>query len=680
MSFIYPLFLFALLALVIPVLIHLFNFKRYKTLYFSNVPLLKQIRQESKKKSQLKHLLILITRLIAFVFLVFAFSRPYFPSAGRVNTNAQQIVGIFIDNSFSMKSEGENGQLLEQAKLKAIEIANSYPVGTQYLVLTCDFLPQHEFIFSKDQFLQQVSEIKESCRSPKLSQVYAQAVRIFSTSAKKSEKTFYILSDFQKNSTDIGSVKSDPSIWAYLLPFKAVKSANLLIDSCWFDVPGRKIGQQEKLFVRVKNLSSQSYQNIPIRLMINDSLKAISNITIAGNEQSIQELNYTNNTNGIQLCKVELDDYPIIYDNSFYLSYRVHGKINALGIFNPRNNGSDYLKTLFAEDELINYNDYPESNIQISQFKTAQCIFLLNNMTLGSGVKTELSEFVKDGGSLVIFPDRSIKPVEINPLLSAVNSKLILSFDTTSMNISTVNYNHELYRNVFKKQETDADLPVIKGTVLFADRIQEAETPLLTFRNGKNALSVHQYGKGKVYTFAFPLDKSNLSFIKHVLFVPTIYNIALNSGAPQEYARSTENDEPVVLNIPESGELKLVNPQTKEEFIISTRTMGNGEKQLLLDEVSKTSGHFLVESGNQILQSISFNYPRKESSTDYCTSADFEKLMSSTNHKTLQLLDSKARFDETLQILSSGNQLWKYCILLSLLFLLCEVAIIRLWK
>jgi len=681
MSFIYPVFLFALLVLVIPVLIHLFNFKRYQTLYFSNVPLLKLIRQESKKKSQLKQLLILLSRLMAFAFLVFAFSRPYFPSAGRESNSARQIVAIYIDNSFSMKAEGEKGQLLEQAKFKAIEIANSYPVGTQFLVLTCDFLPQHEFLFNKDQFLQQVSEIKESCHSPKLSQVYAQAVRIISSSAKKAEKTFYVLSDFQKNSSDLNVLKTDPTLWTYLLPFKAGKTNNLLIDSCWFDVPGRKIGQQEKLFVRVKNLSPQSYQNIPIRLTINDSLKAISNITIAGNEESVQELNYTNNSNGIQLCKVELDDYPIIYDNSFYLSYRVHGKINALGIFNPRNNGSDYLKTLFAEDELINYADYPESNIQISQFKTAQCIFLINNQALGSGVKTELSEFVNDGGSLVIFPDRVVNPGEFNTLLSAVDGKSILSFDTTSMNISNINYNHEIYREVFKRQETEADLPVIKGHVVFADQMQKPETPLLTFRNGKSALTVHSFGKGNVYTFAFPLDKTNLNFIKHVLFVPTLYNMVLNSGDPQEYARSTENEEPVILNQQqESGELKIVNVQTKEEFLVSLRTIGGGKKQLLLDEIPKTSGYYLVQNGAQILQPISYNYPRTESISEYYTSAEFEKTIGSSNLKNVHLLDSEAGFNEALQKLTSENQLWKYCILLVLLFLLCEVAIIRFWK
>ena len=315
MSFLFPAFLFALLALAIPVIIHLFNFKRYKTLYFSNVPLLKRIKQESRKKSQLKQLLIMLARMLAIASLVIAFSRPYIPTGKRTANTAQQVVEIYIDNSFSMKAEGEKGQLLEQAKIKAIEIANSYPAGTQFLILTNDFNAGNQFPLNKEQFVKQVSELKDCPRSPKLSDVYAQAIGSISASVKKAEKTLYILSDFQKNSTNFDAVKPDSSVWTYLFPFQAGKTNNLLIDSCWFETPGRKIGQAEKLYVRIKNLSEQAYQNIPIRLTINDSLKAIANINVAAREESVQELNYTNNSQGIQLCKIELDDYPIVFDN-----------------------------------------------------------------------------------------------------------------------------------------------------------------------------------------------------------------------------------------------------------------------------------------------------------------------------------------------------------------------------
>jgi len=682
MSFLYPLFLFALLALAIPLIIHLFNFKRYKTLHFSNVQLLKRIKKESKKKSQLKQLLILISRLLVIASLVFAFSRPYIPLSNRSSNAARQIVAIYIDNSFSMKAEGEKGQLLEQARQKAIEIANSYRVGTQFLVLTNDFLPQHRFLLNKEQFIQQVAQTKESPRSPKFSEIYNEASQTFSNSERKAEKTLYILSDFQKTGADIESIKPDSTVFTYLLPFRSEKTNNLLIDSCWFEVPGRKIGQAEKLFVRIKNLSKQAYQNIPLRFTINDSLRAVSNFNIAALEQSVIELNYTNNSEGLQLCKAELDDYPIIYDNSYFMSYNVRGKLQALGITDQQNSGTDYLKTLFTNDELVAYDQFSGNNMQVSKLKDYQCIFLINNQKISSGFKNELVSFVEEGGSLVIFPARKVDLEEYNALLGSVNGKLIAAFDTTSMSISEINYNHEIYREVFKKQENEADLPVIKGYLNFTDQFKNTETTLLKFRNGKSALSVHSFRNGKVYVFSFPLDKLNFNFVRHVLFVPTVYNMVLNSGEQQKYSYSIENNEPVILNQNEKiNKLKVINIFTKDEFLAELRTIGSGKEQLILDDMPKTAGHYLVLDDGKAIQSISYNFPRKESIPEFYTESDLKKIIDQKEFKQFEVIQSaNENFSKTLQDLNNGKQLWKIFIMLAIFFLICEMAIIRLWK
>ncbi len=682
MSFLYPFFLFALLALSIPLIIHLFNFKRYKTLYFSNVHFLKLIKKESIKKSQLKQLFILLTRMLAFASLVFAFARPYIPLSNRTGNTARQIVAIYIDNTFSMKAEGEKGQLLEQAKQKAIEIANSYRPGTQFLIQTSDFQPQNQFLINKEQFIQQVAEINESKSSPIISDIYDQSIRRISGSAKRAEKTLYILSDFQKSGMDIESIKPDSSIYTYLLPFNAAKTNNLLIDSCWFEVPGRKIGQQEKLFVQVRNLSDQAYQNIPVRLTINDSLKAISTINITGHEEPVIELNYTNSSAGIQLCKIELDDYPIIYDNSYFMSYQVRGKLQTLGIYNPLNNGSGYLKALFTNDDLIGYDEYPENNIQISQLKNYQCIFLINNQKISSGLTSELTSFVKDGGSLVIFPEQLTNFDDYNALLTSLNGKTIAAFDTASMNISEISYNHQLYQDVFKKQENDADLPIIKGHLTFSEQMQQMETSLLKFRNGKNALQCHPVGNGTVYTFAFPLNKKNLSFIRHIIFVPTVYNMALYSGESQKYAYPIDDQEPVILKQNQNpGEVKIINVQTRDEFRTSARTTGSGKKQLILDDMPKEAGHFLIRDEDQTIQSISYNYSRKESIPDFYSAQELKKLIQSREFRQFQLIESTdQKFSETLNDLNNGKQLWKYFIALAFFFLLCEMAIIRFWR
>jgi hypothetical protein len=411
-------------------------------------------------------------------------------------------------------------------------------------------------------------------------------------------------------------------------------------------------------------------------------LRAISNISITGQQESVVELNYTNNSQGIQLCKVELDDYPIIYDNSYFLSYKVRGQIKALGIFNPLNNSSGYLKALFAGDELIAYDEFPENNVQIAQLKNFQCIFMISNQKISSGLKSELISFVEQGGSLVLFPNRTSNFDDYNSLLTSLNGNTVTSFDTASMSISEINYAHALYKEVFKKQEANADLPVIHGFLRFSEQIQKIETPLLKFRNGKNALSTYRFGSGNIYSSAIPIDKSNFSFIRHVVFVPTVYNMVLNSEEPQKYAYSMEIDEPVVLNqnqLPD--ELKLIELETKEEFKVSARNSGTGHKQLNLNDLTDGAGHYLINDGDETIQSVSYNFPRKESIPEYYTKEILQDQIDDNNLEQIQVIAaSEGQFSEILQDLNNGKQLWKLFVMLAIFFLLCEMAVIRFWK
>ena len=86
MKFLFPTFLFALFTIAIPIIIHLFSFRRYKTVYFSHVGFLKDIKKESQKKSRLKQLLMLLARILTIIFLVFAFSQPYIPTKNAATT------------------------------------------------------------------------------------------------------------------------------------------------------------------------------------------------------------------------------------------------------------------------------------------------------------------------------------------------------------------------------------------------------------------------------------------------------------------------------------------------------------------------------------------------------------------------------------------------------------------
>src|SRR6202789_2660641 len=171
MLFLYPAFLFALLSLAIPVLIHLFNFRRYQKVYFSNVQFLKEIQEQQSSRRNLKERLILASRLLALTFLVLAFAKPYIPGQNSANAGKQQAVSIFVDNSYSMQTLNSEGSLLDEAKRRAKEIASAYSINDSFQLLTQDFEGKHQRFVNRDEFDDAVDAVKISPQSRLLQQI-----------------------------------------------------------------------------------------------------------------------------------------------------------------------------------------------------------------------------------------------------------------------------------------------------------------------------------------------------------------------------------------------------------------------------------------------------------------------------------------------------------------------------
>lgn len=104
MQFLFPVFLFALAALAIPVIIHLFYFRRFKKVYFTNVKFLKEVKEETSARSKLRNLLVLLMRMLAIACLVSAFAQPFIPQKNTEVEKGTKAVSVFIDNSFSMQA------------------------------------------------------------------------------------------------------------------------------------------------------------------------------------------------------------------------------------------------------------------------------------------------------------------------------------------------------------------------------------------------------------------------------------------------------------------------------------------------------------------------------------------------------------------------------------------------
>ncbi len=685
MRFVFPAFLFALMAVAVPIAIHLFSFRRYTTIYFSNVSYLRSIKQESKKQSQLKQLLMLAARILAIVSLVLAFAQPYFPVENQTATGTHQIVSIYIDNSFSMNTLSTEGQLIEMAKQQAVDIATAYPSGTRFKLITNDMHPRHRNLFNREQLLQQITEVRPSSNTVYLSDIYHRIRSDLSETIKETGQPIYHLSDFQQRVTDLQNFEADTTFINYLLPIYPSVTSNLYIDSLWMERPAHKINSEELIYVKIINHSDQNHQNLPVKLFLNDTLKALGSFDIAAGQEKIVEMRYLNLHAGVQLGYAEISDYPITYDNTYFFSYTVQPGLRTLAITGQFNDpGLRILRALFDDDDFVELDEMHIDNVIVSRLSDYNAIFLLNAPQLSGGLVSELNRLVENGSSLIFFPDPSGEIENYNRLLGGFNANLMLRFDTLQRKIAGLDYDHPVYAQVFRERTRDADLPLINGSFIFSPAVRVAETPLLWFGNNAKALSTQSFGNGNLNVFSFPLSESNIEFVRHILFVPTLYSLAVHSLPYQKLSFTLGSDPHALLAFPASEELNTYNaiqPNTGQGFLPQLTVAGNNRLRVSLVPPFELAGNYRIESNSRLTSAISLNYDRRESDFSFYNLRQLNDQISSNPRIKAVLIDNSSKpFSEILEEITRGQSLWKWFLLAALCCMVAEALISKFWN
>ena len=687
MKFIFPAFLFALFAVVIPILIHLFSFRRFTTVYFSNVSYLKDIKNESRRQSRLKNLLILISRILAIVSMVFLFAQPYIPNKNNDNQRPDPVVAVYIDNSFSMKAISAEGQLLEVARNKAIEIAGAYSPGTRFQLITNDLLQQHRHYFNKEQFIQQVADVKTSSSSVPLSIIQKHMVNNAIGIERASSLSGFYISDFQTKTSDIHNFTSDSNQVSYFLPLRSEVHNNLYIDTCWMEVPAHKIGQEEKLNIKVVNYSTESYQNLPLRFYLDDTLKALGNFNIEPGKEQIIQLKYLNLYPGIHRGKAEITDYPFIHDNTYFLNYFVQPYLKALAIYDGKygtGSGIPYLKALFEDDEFVVMDFSAVENLQISKLSGYNTIFILNTKSLSSGLINEIKKAVENGTSVLFFPEPDGELKSYNDFLSQLNGNTIERSDTAAMKISGIEWDDPVFNQVFEERTENVDFPIIRGCFVYSQNTRIPESNLLWFGNKSKAVSIQPVGDGNLVAFSFPLSRLNKEFTRDVLFVPLIYSLTINSLPYQKLCYrigvETYGTLPGQL-VPDFSSLHILAKDSSREYIPSITVLPGNRLKFIFTDFFRDAGHYLVKSSGKTVSAISMNYNRSESDLDFFTPRELSDEIDKSRVKNTSVIETQSRnFTQVFKEIQHGRKLWKLFLIMAFVFLLTEVIIIRFWK
>ena len=101
----HPELLYALFLLLIPIIVHLFQLRKFQKVDFTNVAFLKEATLQTRKSSQIKKWLILCTRLLLLTALIFAFAQPFISKTETFNIPKETVIYFENDHSWNLEVE-----------------------------------------------------------------------------------------------------------------------------------------------------------------------------------------------------------------------------------------------------------------------------------------------------------------------------------------------------------------------------------------------------------------------------------------------------------------------------------------------------------------------------------------------------------------------------------------------
>ena len=671
MQFVNPIFLWALGALLIPIIIHLFHFRKFKKVYFTNVHLLKEIKEETSTRSRLRNILVLLTRLAALGLLVLAFAQPVIRDQD-IDTNKDQVVTVVIDNSFSMNALKAEVPLLRRAKDQAKGIIQSYSETDQFVILTPELRTKHLRLIDKKTAIGFIDEIEATADIKTLEDISKVAQRVMSDS--EGQQNMYILSDFQEN-VSLFSTPVDSSTQVSLLPLRAVQENNIAIIDASFESPVPLLDVNNKLVVTLENYGSND-QSVQLNMLYEGQNRPQGVIEIAAESRAVDTISLLIDRAGWHEVELAVDDYPIGFDNNLDLSFYLKPQINILNIYNAINNS--YLDKAFSGTDYYALTQDQTSQIRYDRFAAQDLIILDDLPSLSSGLRSELVKYVSQGGNLLVFPAESAQVEEYNALLSALGADRINELISEDKSVSRINLDEFVFSDVFLNKRKNLRLPEVKKHFSKINSQQAVKESILTFRDGSDYLTKYQKDLGQVYLSSAPLDEQLNGLVTNAeIFIPLLYKVAISSTSGQNLYYTIDEEE--ILDIKNLTNLSQSNYTVTgpSEFIPSV-IINQGRSVIDVRDQIKERGIYNLTLEDQTIHKMAFNYDRIESDVSY---GDM-KAISAKISPTAEIINQTASADisQVIDSKKSGIQLWRWCLILALVFLLIETVLLRIWK
>ncbi len=676
MGFLYPQFLYALIFLLIPIIIHFFNFQRTQKVFFTNLAFLSKVKEQHSNRFKIKRYLILLARLLFMTFLIVAFAQPYWKQKN-IKQEGQVVRAVYLDNSLSMQAKNQNESLLNQGIRYVTDLIQWGKKNVLTSILSNQFSGKSQYFYKQDVALEALTEVNYSSQHRELDAVLKRQKNSFDhLKLTNTVLEQYVLTDFQKST--IGELEKtilDTTHHISLIPLQSNQVGNVYIDSVWLTSPFIRLGENNQLWVSMRNGGDEDVEDLMLQLSIDQLHKSSVTVNVPANAKEEVMLNFSLEKSGLKSCKLSFEDFPVDFDNEYHFVLSADAKVN-IAIIDEENVIS--IDQVYNNEEVFNPIHLSSDNIDFNALKNANLVILSHVSSWSIALTEAMEEVVARGGSVLVIPNEKIDLAFFNAWMnnySLPNATKEMPIEGKKLEeMALLDYQNPFFQNVFDEELNQMRMPKA-NPLLF---IPSNTSSLLRFHSRKSFINSYDVKKGKIYICSSPLEDEYTNFHKHALFVPIMYKIATESS-PVNTNLAYHLDQSF-LKIKGNFYLNSTNPYTligPKGQIIPEQQIVNQELFLELPNNFREVGVFDLTQGDSLITKIAINTSKKESRLRMYSLEELKSIFE--KYPNIDVLDLKTAVAQNNFIKNQveGFPLWKYSLILCLLFLLIEIALIR---
>ncbi|MEX0773728.1 MAG: BatA domain-containing protein [Balneolales bacterium] len=704
MNFLNPFFLFGLLAIAIPIVLHFINFRKPRQVAFSTIAFFSELQKTTLKRLNIKRLLLLAVRSLALIFLALALARPFLPaqltdlSSGR----SPILYGMLIDNSPGMNQIDENGPYIDQAKEFAEDVISQAKSNDQFLIMTTHGDPGHIRAVNQQEAERLLKDVEVENKGAYTSEQIKFIAQQLSQDNVASGMMYWISHGQKTHISSLDQLMLDEDgIQKEFAPVQFVKigkqsDANTAVTAIRSTNSIISSGNPFSVEIEVQNYGREPVYNQFLSLDIEGNSMGEYQVDLDAGQSESYVFEVVPQSPGDLKGLARLEGGTYTFDDKRYFSISIPETRQILLVRDDRQNSEyrSYLKPVLEAagqtNSRIRFNELPVDQLKGESIEDYDAVMLDGLVDIPDFIHSDLQRFVQEGKGLIIFPSEGSDLNSYNTFLDLFNAGQFTGLRGDYGRFEQIGGFHSLIQGhpildeIFEKQEDEEisiTMPDLYYYWIYNPGGQSHGNTIFNSNLNEPLLTEHRYGDGLLMVSSLGADPGWSNFPANSLFAPVYFRMALYAVSFED----TRMQEHILGRPFDRGyafsnldiEIEINDINVRPEAAITAEGV-----QIHYNAKDWEPGWAKISDGQE-QRSLAINQDVSESDFEAFTIQELEDKIS----KHLHLLDVMDTYnmsvdDMNFRIGSAGfgREIWNWFVWLALVLLVIECLITSKYK